>query len=125
MRLVYYLLHFVLICVIAPWMIGAAYSIVLSNYDALFIAGLGIVVFSLPITLSLSIVCLILFRFFDFELNRIYSCISGMAVGFLMGILLGQVLDGEIFFYLIASGSVGIFVGYIEYVLSISIRKTA
>jgi hypothetical protein len=118
MRLGYYTLHFVLICILAPWLIGATYSIVLSNYDSLVIAGLGIVVFSFPVTFVLAVVCLIALRFFEFELNSIHSCISGLAIGVLMGFLLGEVLDAENSFYMIASGAVGLLVGYVEYVLS-------
>jgi NhaP-type Na+/H+ or K+/H+ antiporter len=124
MRLAYYTLHFILICVLAPWLIGASYSIVSSNYDSLFVAGLGIVVFSFPVTFVLAMGCLIALRFFEFELNSIYSCISGLTVGVFMGILLGRVLDAENLFYMISSGAVGLLIGYVEYVLSKCIHKT-
>jgi hypothetical protein len=116
-RLTYYILHFILICVIVPWLIGATYSLFLQNIDFMLIAGLNMIIFSLPVTIALAIGCSIFLRVFYDELNKSYFCLIGCITGVFFGFLLGFVFGDNFHFYVIATGILGVIVGYILNIL--------
>ena len=80
MQIVYNIVHFILICALAPWLIGAGYSMCLSNSELSAMAGLAIVVFSFPVTFLLAVVSWVIWRIFAGEINRAGSCFSGLFV---------------------------------------------
>lgn len=109
--------HFILICILAPWIIGAGHSLFLGKFDAVIIAGVGIVVFSFPVTFSIAVVSKVMWRFFDASISPVISCFSGFIIGIIMGYLLGRILDDNAYYFVTFSAIIGILVGYIEYFL--------
>lgn len=115
MQIRYCMLHFILICVLAPWLIGAGYSVCLANFDIAIVAGFAIIVFSLPITLVMAIIILILRHFFDGYVSYIACCSCGLIVGVIIGILLNHIFHDDNHYFVALSGTIGIIVGYAEY----------
>lgn len=123
MQIVYNIVHFILICALAPWLIGAGYSMCLFNSELLAMAGLAIVVFSFPVTFLLAVVSWVIWRIFAGEINRAVSCFSGLIVGVVMGFLLSRMLNAENNYFIMLAGMIGGLVGYTEFYLFRSYDK--
>lgn len=117
MQLVYNIIHIILICGLAPWLIGAGYSICLSNFHHAVMAGFSMIVFSFPITFILSVIIWIIWRIFSSEINQLLTCFLGMIIGLVMGAMLTRILCDEHYYFFILSGAIGAMVGYIEFYL--------
>lgn len=117
MHLVYNIIHIILICGLAPWLIGAGYSICLSNFHHAVMAGFSMIVFSFPITFILSVIIWIICRIFSSEINQLLTCFLGLIIGLVMGAMLTRILCDEHCYFFILSGAIGALVGYIEFYL--------
>lgn len=56
-------------------------------------------------------------RIFSDNINRVYSCFSGLIAGTLMGGALAHILGDEHYCFVILSGAIGTIVGYVEFYL--------
>lgn len=115
--MVYSIIHIILICGLAPWLIGAGYSICLSNVNHAAMAGFLMIVFSFPVTFILCVISWIVWCIFSSKINHLLACFSGMITGIVMGDILARILGDEHYYFLILSGAVGAMVGYIEFYL--------
>lgn len=116
MQIIYNIIHIILICGLAPWLIGAGYSICLSNFNHAVMAGFSMIVFSFPVTFILAVSSWIIWRIFSSEINHLLACFSGLIIGIVMGGILTRILGDE-HYYFILSGAIGAVVGYIEFYL--------
>lgn len=117
MQLIYKIIHVILICGLAPWLIGAGYSICLSNFNHAFMAGLSMIVFSFPVTFILAVTSLMIWRTFSNSINHLMACFSGLVIGVVMGYILSRILGDEHYYFIILSGAIGAVVGYFEFYL--------
>ena len=112
MQLIYNIIHIILICGVAPWLIGAGHSMCLSNFHHAVMAG-----FSMPVTFILSVISWVILRIFSSEINQLVACFLGLIIGLVMGGMLDRILCDEHHYFFILSGAVGVMVGYIEFYL--------
>lgn len=117
MQIVYNIIHIILICGLVPWLIGAGYSICLSNVNHAAMAGFSLIVFSFPVTFILLVISWMIWRIFSSQINHLLACFSGLITGIVIGYILTRVLGDEHYYFLILSGAVGAMVGYIEFYL--------
>lgn len=117
MQRVYPIIHLILICLVAPWLIGFGYSLCLSNLHHAVVAGFSMIVFSFPVTCLLAAVSWMACRIFSDNINRVYSCFSGLIAGTVMGGALAYILGDEHYCFVILSGAIGTIVGYVEFYL--------
>lgn len=117
MRLIYNIIHIMLICGLAPWLIGIGYSICVSNFHHALMSGFSMIIFSFPVTFILTITSWIIWRVFYDKISKFLSCFSGMIIGLIIGAMLSYILCDEHYYFLILSGMVGLMIGHIEFYL--------
>lgn len=117
MQLIYNIIHIILICGVAPWLIGAGHSMCLSNFHHAVMAGFSMIVFSFPVTFILAVIGWVIWRIFSSEINQLVACFLGLIIGLIMGAMLDRILCDEHHYFFILSGAVGLMAGYIEFYL--------